>query len=283
MAENSSPATYGAIDLSASHSAEERVTTAGLEADLIAPLTEATFEDAMALSQTVPVVLFFYAKGSLPSKRAVTLLEDVTRAYQGKIALRLVDAESAQNLLAALQVQALPVAVALVGKRPVPLFEGVPTEAQVKSLVDQLLEAAGQLGVTGRISVDATNLEKPMPPEHEAPRAAEESEDWESAISLWKKVLANDPSDQEAKLALARAEFELRQAGGADDPLSKADVLFATGHESEAFQLLLGMMTSAEDADAKDASRARLVELFALATDKAAVKSARSRLSSMLF
>ncbi|GEM_PF-5916270 len=284
MAEQSMPASYGAVDLSTSHAENDLEPKAGIDAELIAQLTEATFEDAMALSQTVPVVLFFYTQqSSLPVKRAVTVLEDTTRAYQGKIALRLADAQTTQNLLIALQVQTLPVAIALIGKRPIPLFEGLPSDTQLKSLFDQLLEAAPQVGVTGQIAVEAADLEKPMPAEHEAPRAAEESEDWELAIALWKKVLANNPADNEAKLALTRAEFELRQTQNANDPLSSADALFASGQESEAFELLLDRFVSAEDADEKDTVRARLVQLFGLATDKDAVKAARFKLSNLLF
>lgn len=292
---------YGAVDLSAMmggaassppapapgpmpQAAVPPAPGAQVDAPLIVDVTEANFEDEMALSMTVPVVLIVYSGKSLVSQQAVTALEDAAREFAGAFQLGKVDADTDAALAQAFQVQTLPTAMALVAKRPVPLFEGPASLEQIRPLIAELLGVVPQLGVTGRVNVDAELLEKPLPAAHEAPRAAEENEDWERAIGLWKKVLANNPADKEAKLALARAEFEARQMEqtGPENPFAEADQLFSRGDEAAAFALLLAAVENATDADAKEAARVRLVELFGLGADPAAVKAARTRLATML-
>ncbi|WRS30165.1 tetratricopeptide repeat protein [Actinomycetaceae bacterium MB13-C1-2] len=261
-------------------------TAPAIAAPLITEVTERSFEDVMALSQTVPVVLVLYTPGSLTSKQAITVMEDVARRSKGAFQLGKIDVEANPTLASAFQVQAVPAGVAVVARRPVPLFEGLPTPGQVEQILAELFQVAPQLGVVGRIEVRDEDLEKPMPPEHAAAREAEESGNWEEAIAAWKKVLANDPTDHEAKTALVRAQFEARQdedETSADDSVEHAaDELFAKGAESEAFDLLLEMISKSTDAEERDQFRSRLVELFQIATDKDAVKTARGRLATIL-
>lgn len=285
MSDQNIVGSYGAVDLSSTtHGDQSDVPGAAtIDAALIEQVTEANIEERMALSQTVPVLLIFYSGRSLASQNAVEILEDATRSLEGAVALGEVDTDAQPALAAALGIQTLPTSLALVGGRPVPLFEGVPTAEQLNALLAELLQVAPQLGVTGRIAITEEQLEKPMPPAHVAPREAEEAEDWDTAVQLWKKVLANNPADQEATLALARAEFEARQAvQDAPDVLGTADRLFASGRESEAFDLLLEQVAASADAAAKEAARARLVDLFRLAVDASAVKRARTRLATLL-
>lgn len=280
---------YGAVDLSggvdqSSHQGESNESSASIAAPLIVDVTEANFEEQMALSMTVPVVFILYSGKSLASQQAVTALEDAARKFSGAFEVGRIDADLQPSLVAAFQVQALPTAIALVGKRPVPLFEGAPSAEQIDGLIKELLAAASQLGVTGRIEVNEEQLEKPMPETHIAPREAEAADDWPLAITLWKKVLANNPGDKEAKLALSRAEFEARQIDTlvVDNVLSKADLEFREGRERAAYDLLLDTIANAPSSEEKEAARKRLVELFALGTDVDAIKSSRTRLATML-
>lgn len=289
MSDQNIAGSYGAIDLSAMSGSQPNdqatESAATIAAPLIQDVTEANIEERMALSQTLPVILVFYSGRSLSSQNAVEVIEDATRRLGGAVALGKVDTDVQPALAAALGIQTLPTSLALVGGRPVPLFDGVPSAEQLDALLTELLSVAGQMGVNGRIAVEQEQLEKPMPAAHVAPREAEEAEDWEAAIQLWKKVLANNPADQEAKLALVRAEFEARQSSAeveAEDALAAADRLFASGREAEAFELLLSEVAEPVDADSKEAARSRLVELFQLAIDTDAVKRARSRLATML-
>ena len=293
---------YGAVDLSPVDAAAQQPqeglpadypggmplpgeATAQVSAPLIVNVTEANFDQAMALSQTVPIVLIIFSGKSLVSQQTVEVMEDAARRFAGAFQLAKIDSDTNATLVQALQLQTVPTALALVARRPVPLFEGPATAEQVNALLSEFLQVVPQMGVTGRILVDDAALEKPLPAAHEAPRAAEMDDDWSLAVSLWKKVLANNPGDKEAKLALARAEFEARQVAGESEDLqvlAQADALFARGQEAEAFELLLGVISSSTDAEEKETARSRLVELFGLGADTESVKKARSRLANML-
>lgn len=291
MSDQSMGFTQGAVDLSglAEAPADQEGAQPGgpastVSAPLVQDVTDANLQDVLALSQTVPVVLVAYSGRSLSSQQAVKVVEDAARTYAGAFAVGKIDADTEAGLVSSLQIQKLPTAVALLGGRPVPVFEGVPTEQQFTTLMDELIDVAPQLGVAGRVAVTEEDLDEPIPEAHLAPLEAVDREDWEEAIRLWRKVLASNPADREAALALGRAEFELRQADAEveDDVLAAADQLFASGQETAAFDLLLAEVAEGAGADAKEAARARLVELFRLAADPEAVKVARMRLASLL-
>ena len=261
-----------------------------VRAPLIRDVDERNFEEVMALSQTVPVVLVLYAPKSLASTNAVAVLEEVAREDAGAFQLGRVDVDANPTLASAFQTEAVPAGFAVVGRRPVPLFEGVPTKIQMQQVLGELFEVSAQVGVTGRLEVSEEDLERPIPEAHIPARTAEEEGDWDSAIAAWKKVLANNPGDQEAKTALVRCQFQARQEREAevesDSPAvviaQQADLLFARGQEERAFDLLLNAMEESSDPEEKEQLRVRLVELFQIAADSAAVKSARSRLATML-
>lgn len=259
--------------------------TAYVNAPLIVEVTEESFEQQMALSTTVPVVLVLYSSKSLASKQALEVMEDLARQDAGRFQLGKVDVETNPALATAFQAEAIPAGYAILAQRPVPLFEGVPTVGQVAPILEELFQVAPQLGVTGRIQVSVADTEKPMPKEHVPARDAEMRGDWDAAIAAWKKVLASNPSDSEAKQALVRAQFEQRLEGQEQTEESlaqKADALFAVGQEKAAFDLLLEALIASDDADEKESLREQIVGLFQIAADPSAVKGARRRLATYL-
>lgn len=265
----------------------------GLEQTISAPVvvdvTETSFEEQMALSQEVPVILALYSPRSLASKQCLEVLESLVRSADGSMQLARVDVETSPQLAAAFQAQSVPATFAILARRPIPLFEGVPTVPDAQQVLAELLQAAQQLGVTGRLDVSETDKEKPTPQEHLPAREAEENGDWDQAVKAWKKVLANNPSDKEAKVALVRARFERRfereqmaAANTATSPTVSADAKFASGDEKGAFDVLLDALMAASDDDDREKFRRALVGLFPIAADGAAVKDARRRLATYL-
>ncbi len=283
---------YGAVDLSGVAPQPDAVPTVGqvapggkavnpggtVTAPLIVDVDEASFEQAMAVSESVPVVLFAYAASSLASKQTLKAVEDMTRLSEGAFQLARLDVEANPALATALQLQSIPAGYALVGRRPVPLFEGTPTPEQLTQVLGELLQAAQEMGLNSRIAVGAGDLETPLPPEHEAAREMEQSGNWEEAISAWKKVLANNPGDTEAKDALKRAEFQLRL----EDEGDQVDQLFAQGSEAESFAILLEKIAGSQDSAEKEELRVRLVQLLQIGSDREAVNSARQKLATIL-
>ena len=280
---------HGAIDLSARAAApapEESAAPAGegLHIPLITSTDEAGFQDVMSTSQAVPVILVMWSSRSLESKPTLAMLEDVAREHAGAFQLVEVDIDKAPQIAQAFQIQAVPTVVALVGGRPVPLFQGSAGKEQVVPVVSQILEAAAQMGITARIAVAAEDTAAPIPPEHEAPLAAEEEGRLDEAIALWERVVELNPRDEDAKSHLSRVRFAARAYGDHDasDPAARADALFAAGDAQAAFDVLLDLLAATKDDEERDALRLRLLDLFRVAGSSPEVSKARTRLAMLL-
>ena len=281
---------HGAIDLSARAStptpAESTAPAAGegLHIPLITTTDEENFQDGMSTSQAVPVIMVMWSPRSLESKPTLAMLEEIAREQAGRFQLVEVDIDQAPAIAQAFQIQGVPTVVALVGGRPVPLFQGAAAKEQVLPIVTQVLEAAAQMGVTARIAVAAEDTVAPTPPEHEAPLAAEAAGNLDEAIAGWEKVIELNPRDEDAKSHLSRVRFAARAYGeqNADDPAARADAMFAAGDAAGAFDVLLDLLAATKDDEERDALRLRLLDLFRVAGSTPEVSKARTRLAMLL-
>lgn len=280
---------HGAVDLSVRASAPQPQEAAapageGLHLPLITSTDEEHFQDVMSASQAVPVIMVMWSPRSLESKPALAMLEEITREHAGAFQLVEVDIDKAPAIAQAFQIQTVPTVVALVGGRPVPLFQGAAAKEQVLPIVTQVLEAAAQMGVNARIAVAAEDTAPPIPPEHEAPLAAEEEGRLDEAIALWERVVELNPRDEAAKSHLSRVRFAQRAYGeqSSDDPAARADALFAAGDAAGAFDVLLELLAASSDEEERDALRLRLLDLFRVAGSTPEVSKARTRLAMLL-
>ena len=281
---------HGAIDLSARAStptpAESTAPAAGegLHIPLITTTDEENFQDVMSTSQAVPVIMVMWSPRSLESKPTLAMLEEIAREQAGRFQLVEVDIDQAPAIAQAFQIQGVPTVVALVGGRPVPLFQGAAAKEQVLPIVMQVLEAAAQMGVTARIAVAAEDTVAPTPPEHEAPLTAEAAGKLDEAIAGWEKVIELNPRDEDAKSHLSRVRFAARAYGeqNADDPAARADAMFAAGDAAGAFDVLLDLLAATKDDEERDALRLRLLDLFRVAGSTPEVSKARTRLAMLL-
>ena len=277
---------HGAIDLSARASApapaESTAPTAGegLHIPLITTTDEENFQDVMSTSQAVPVIMVMWSPRSLESKPTLAMLEEIAREQAGKFQLVEVDIDKAPAIAQAFQIQGVPTVVALVGGRPVPLFQGAAAKEQVLPIVTQVLEAAAQMGVTARIAVAAEDTVAPTPPEHEAPLAAEAAGNLDEAIAGWERVIELNPRDEDAKSHLSRVRLAARAAQA--DAAARADVMFAAGDAAGAFDVLLDLLAATKDDEERDALRVRLLDLFRVAGSSPEVSKARTRLAMLL-
>lgn len=281
---------HGAVELGAAASApvsgqemgspEAQV---GLNVPLVVQVNEENFQDLMANSATVPVVIVMYSSSQLESKPFVASMEDLARDYAGRFQLATGDVDVSPQIAQAFQVQGVPAVVALMNQRPLPLFQGIAPKDQVRPIIDQVLDAGAQMGINGRIAVSEEDTAAPIPPAHEAPLAAEEAGQLDEAIALWEKVLDLNPKDEAAKAHLARVRVAARSASAdASDPAARADALFASGDHEGAFDLLLKIIATADDTEAKDAARLRLLDLFRVAGNTPDVMKARMVLSTLV-
>jgi len=237
---------------------------------------DVSFSSVMELSQSVPVLVEF-----VDDRTPETGLGAIVESYAGRIALARVDALANPQLVQAFQVQQIPLAAAVIAGRPVPLFAGVLPEAEVRGVIDQVLQIAAQQGVTGSLG-DAPDEEQagpaPLPPLHQAAYDAIEAGDYPAAIAAYEQAISQNPRDAEAIAGLAQVRLLARLGSDADE----ADRAFASGDAQAAFELLFAAF-AAGDAEERELVKARLLEYFEILGDDPRVGPARRRLASLLY
>lgn len=266
---------------------------------LILEGTDANFSQFLDLSMEIPIVVDLWA-GSPTSD-----LERIVTSYGGRLLLVSVDVTANLQLRQAFQVQSVPAAVALIGGRPLQLFAGALPEDQVRSVLEQVLQAAAQSGVTGAASVSgapaeevAEPVEPPLPPLHAEAYDAIEQGDYPKAIQAYTTAIAQNPADKMAVAGLAQVNLlnrlqgktidQVRSAAAAqpdnlDAQLDVADLDLSGGHVEDAFDRLLTLFEDA-DADDRNTIRTRLLDLFeVVGLDDPRVVRARARLTNLLF
>src|SRR5690606_25288579 len=106
---------------------------------------------------------------------------------------------------------------ALIGGRPLQLFVGMPAEHEVRAVLDQVLQAAAQNGVTGTVPAESEPQqeaeEPPLPPLHQEAYDAISAGDMDAAITAYQTAIAQDPRDQLAVAGLAQASLLKRLQG----------------------------------------------------------------------
>ena len=313
------PSLRGAVDLSAlvrranapqgpDAEAAGEAAPAGA-AGIVFAASDATFESVLELSSRVPVVVEFYAPGLEPA------LGRLIETYGGRLALATVDGQANPQLAQAFQVREVPAVAAVIAGRPVNLFLGMPSDDEVRGVLDELLTLATQNGVTGKLEVAAPDadaegadpaepatppepVEEPLPPHHQEAYDAIAAGDFATAVAEYRKAIAESPRDALAVAGLAQVLLLQRldgvvaedvRAAAADRPadsaaqLAVADLDVSGGHVEDAFARLLELFPTL-DADGKDAVRTRLLEYFEIAgPDDPRVLDARRRLTTLLY
>lgn len=258
----------------------------------------ADFQDVAQLSAQVPVVFALWARFSEQSVAFADTLEQVVDRYRGRILLASVDAEASPEIAQMFQAQSVPTVVALLGGRPVPLFNSTVPAEQVAQFLDELLGLAEQNGISGTVDPVRADEPEPLPPLHQEAADALEAGDLDAAEAAYRRAIAENPGDREAKLALAQVHLLQRvlpldaatvraEAAAAPDDvaaqLTVADLDVSGGHVEDAFRRLLDLVrrTAGED---RDTVRRRLLELFdVVGAEDPRVVTARGALMRALF
>ena len=246
---------YGAVDLSARQAAAQRrqqtAQSGGSAASsgAVIEVTEQTFNtDVVERSRTTPVIVDLWAEWCGPCKQLSPVLEKLAAEADGQWILAKVDVDANPQLSAALQVQSIPMVVAVIAGQLVDGFLGAMPEAQVRQWISQVLEVAEKMGLVlggdsaaevddeadrdesvgqarpqaqGARAVQDTRSGRPGGPDRAARRAASDAGAYGDAGQL-------PPAYAQARAAMERGDldgaaraFEEELAASPGDPVAK--------------------------------------------------------------
>jgi putative thioredoxin len=262
--------------------------------------------DVVEQSLKAVVIVSFWSPEAPVSTEINEALTTLSDEYAGQFLFAKVDVSANPALAQALQIPSVPLVVAAIRGQLAPLIQDALPLAEMRTLVSQVLQAAAQSGVTGRVEprsgqplADVPTDEQEEPPaRYPDAEAALMSGDLETAVDKYQKALAGNPGDDEASLGLAQAKLLLRTrdvdagkarqaAEAAPDDVSAqtlvADLDILDGRVDDGFQRLIELVRRTTGDD-RDRARLHLVELFAvIGNDDERVTKARQLLASALF
>jgi len=248
------------------------------------------------------VIVLCWSPRSAQSKEILNILGDfynADAAGPNPWILATVNVDSEAAVAQALQVQSVPLAIAIIQEQVVPLFESVPPREQVRLVIDKVISLAAERGIGNPNSPEEeVAAEPPMEPEEALALDALEKNDLPTAINAYKAWLARSPGNSYAELGLAQVELMLRIEGcipaeifaiAATQPtnieiqLKAADIEVAQGNFESAFGRLIELVKQSSG-DEKKVVRDHLLGLFKLVdpADPQLIK-ARQALASALF
>jgi putative thioredoxin len=263
-------------------------------------------KEVLERSLSVPVLASFWSPDVAASVQINETLSRLADEFGGRFVFARVDVSSQPELAQALGIPEVPLVVAVMRGQLAPLLQDPIPEAELRAVVQQVLQAAAANGVAG-VSPPLSAGESAEPvaedeaePEPAHPTAEEAllAGDVDKAIAEYEAALAAAPADEEASLGLARARLLKRtqgvdlaaaRAAAAADPddidaqLLIADLDLLGGNVDDAFARLIELVrrTSGDD---RDRVRTHLIELFGVVgDDDPRVGKARSMLASALF
>ena len=263
------------------------------------------FQGLLEQSMTAPVLLAFYSRAKMPeSGQLADDLATVVGEHEGRYLLGLVDVDAVPQIAQAMQIPSIPLVVAVVDGRPMPLLQDAVPIDELRTALTQVGQQLTAQGITGRhqprssLPAAIEGDEEVVDPRYAPAQDALAAGDVDAAVAEYQKLVDANPADVEAAGGLAIAKVMQRtqgvdlaqaRAAAADAPddvdaqTMVADLDMLGGHVEDAFTRLVNLVARTVDAD-KSKARDHLLGLFAaVGNDDPRVLAARRNLASALF
>ena len=265
---------------------------------------EKNFQGLLEQSMTAPVLLVFYSRTRMPeSGQLADDLTTVVGEHEGRYLLGLVDIDAAPQIAQAMQIPSIPLVVAVVDGRPMPLLQDPLPIDELRTALTQVGQQLTSQGITGRhqpraAAPDAEGEEDAVDPRYAPAQDALAAGDVDAAVAEYQKLVDANPADVEAAGGLAIAKVMQRtqgvdlnaaRAAAAENPddvdaqTMVADLDMLGGHVEDAFTRLVNLVARTSDKD-REKARDHLLGLFAaVGNDDPRVLAGRRNLASALF
>jgi putative thioredoxin len=193
--------------------------------------------DVVEASQSVPVIVDFWAPWCGPCKTLGPLLEDAVRAAKGAVKMVKINVDEAQMIAGQLQVQSIPTVYAFHKGQPIDGFQGAVPGSEITAVVERVIKASGG-EAPGESLNDAVDAAEEMLTEGAAVDAAQ----------TFAAILGEDPAHAAAYGGLVRAHIAMDDFDQAEAILNGAPAEISSAPELEAAHAQLQLARQAADA-----------------------------------
>ncbi len=217
-------------------------------ADLIRDSDTAGFAaDVLEASQTVPILVDFWAPWCGPCKQLGPMIENAVTQAGGKVKLVKVDIDQNQAIAGQMGIQSIPAVIAFSGGKPIDGFMGAIPETEINAFIDKVVKAAPPA------PVEAEDPKEQIKAALEQASGVMEAGDFASASQIYSQILQFDQENDEAIIGIAAIHSKIGDNEKAEQTLMAVS---EDGQSLPAYQKLKSALELAAEAEGLDGSAA---------------------------
>lgn len=214
-------------------------------------VTVATFEaEVIEASQSIPVLLDFWAPWCGPCKTIGPMLEKLEADYAGRFKLVKINSDDEQQLSGAFGIRSIPTCILMINGQPVDGFQGALPESQLKAFLDKHLPPADEMAELAQEEI----APEPVEVDH---------------LAVLKEASEKAPDDDNARFNLIQALLLSGDVAAAKAAFKPAAAKASVVRRYESVQLILNAIDSvASEVDPADLAGAKAQFNLKIAANK---------------